>query len=165
MIKHTKLFKAITHISVILLITCNVALAKQGGDKDYYQVELIIFKHNNSELTKENWPLTELIIPDNAIKISNSNSEESQDINDIRELADYTFNFETDHDNKKVDIKTNTNNYYKLLNNSDLEYASITNKISSNTRYKLISHIGWRLPKKMQFKLNQFTLKPELIIS
>ncbi len=140
MIKNKKLYKLLDYFLLSLLMLCNIAIAKENSDNDYYQVEMIIFKNNNdSDLSQESWPLTELTIPSNSIRISNS--ENSSDTSSIAELANHKFNFE------KSDNKVVTNKFYKLLTKSDLEYRNVSDKIKANQRYTLISHIGWRLPK------------------
>lgn len=105
----------ITVLFVLLSISISVSIYAAPDAKEY-QVELIIFKFNNtSDIYKETWPSTELKIPTNAIALTS---------------------------------EVSNNNYYTLLPKSNLKYNSEYSKIHNNSRYKVISHLGWIQPKK-----------------
>lgn len=91
----------------ISIININTYAINKNNIKNNYQIELVIFKYNNTDaIFKENWELKDLDIPKNAIKIQ-----------------DY-------------------------LSENHLKYKYVYNNINNNSRYKVISHIGWTVAKE-----------------
>lgn len=114
-----------------ILLTCIMSinlLAASKKNPDSYQVELIVFRQNNTEeLHQEHWPLYELKVPNNAIQLSSAHQldQSISQFDDIKEEKQY----------------------YTLLEDNKLNYKSIASKIRANSRYKMISHIGWQQPR------------------
>lgn len=132
-----KIFRSITKSNLknpllpnlILVCLPFLILASQANAKttnktpDNYQIELIIFKYNSlSEMHSEHWPLHEISKPENAKNLVKAEDAAIQDIsnNDL------------------------TNKDYVLLDNNKLKYKDIYNRIKSNSRYTVLSHIGWQ---------------------
>jgi hypothetical protein len=101
--------------TLLTLLAIKISAAPAAKD---YQIELIVFKFNNSDdVYKETWPNAQLNIPANAI-----------------ELTD--------------DFNDSNNYYFKLLSKEQLKYTNESAKINNNSRYKVIAHMGWIQSKK-----------------
>lgn len=118
-------------ISLTLLIASlinNQTYARSSSNKnpDSYQVELVIFKYNDlKDINSERWPLHELSIPPEAEKIVST-----------------SYSIESEPGQFNVEKK-----FYKLLDDDQLNYKNIYRNIKNNSRYKVISHIGWIQPR------------------
>lgn len=137
-------FKYIQILS-FLLFSCAVTAAAKD-----YQIELIVFKYNDTnDMQQESWPLVELKNTKNAIILKDPQAKLPIDVdaNIVRSQEKYTdFDYEL-MDNQEAEKKLTSTKYYNLLSASQIRHKAIANKIHDNSRYSVLSHIGWRQPQ------------------
>jgi len=120
---------------LLLIIIFFISLSTYAKHSTNYQIELIIFKHNNTaaDIYKENWPNAKLAIPNNNIKLSTDNQ------------------FDT------INSSNQNSPTYPVLSKDQLRFTNLYNKIRYSKRYTAITHIGWIQPKKEITKPIYFT--------
>lgn len=131
----------------ILLVTL-FSYTATAATKDY-QVELIIFKYNDTkDIHQEGWPLVELKNTKNAITLNDPKSHPSENniIRSQEKFTDFDYELMDDYENN-TNQANSSSRYYNLLSSNQIKHKAIANRIHGNSRYTVLSHIGWRQPQ------------------